>query len=82
MKMMIKDETPFIVNKRAFMLGVSSSGYTLKCNPDYNPGEPIVDADWSAYSDPIPADYPCTVECASGVWWMLDGNVGEVSCVF
>lgn len=82
MKMMIKDETPFIVNKRAFMLGVSSSGYTLKCNPNYNLGDPIVDADWSAYSDAIPADYPHAVDCPAGVWWMLDGNVGEVSCVF
>lgn len=80
--MMIKDETPFLVNKRAFMLGKSSSGYTLKCNPKYEPNAPIVDADWSAYSDPIPADYAHAVECPSGVWWMLDGNVGTVSCVF
>lgn len=81
--MMIKDETPFIVNKRAFMLGVSSSGYTLKSNPDYNPGDPIVDSQWKAFSDAIPAGEQLSVDnCASGVWWMLDGNVGEVSCVF
>lgn len=82
MKMMITDETPFIVNKRAFMLGVSSSGYTLKCNPNYNPGDAIVDAEWSAYSDAIPQGYPHSVECPSGVWWMLDGNDGDVACVF
>lgn len=80
--MIIRDEAPFVVNKRAFMLGVSATGYTLKCNPDYTPGAPIVDADWSAYSDAIPSGYPATVECAAGVWWILDGNVGEVSCVF
>jgi hypothetical protein len=82
MKMMITNEAPFLVNKRAFMLGASPTGYTLKCNPNYEPGDPIVDADWSAYSDAIPADYAHAVECPSGVWWMLDGNVGTVSCVF
>ena len=82
MKMLIKDETPFIVNKRAFMLGVSDTGYTLKCNPDYDLGKPIVDSEWKDYSDAIPAGSPHAVDCPSGVWWMLDGNVGEVSCVF
>lgn len=80
--MMITNEAPFQVNKRAFMLGASPTGYTLKCNPKYEPGDPIVDADWSAYSDAIPADYPHSVEAPSGVWWMLSGNSGEVSCVF
>ena len=82
MKMMITNEAPFQVNKRAFMLSASDSGYTLKCNPNYEAGQPIVDADWSAYSDAIEAGYPHSVECPSGVWWMLDGNVGTVSCVF
>ena len=80
--MMIKDEAPFQVNKRAFMLGKSTTGYTLKCNPNYENGDAIVDADWGAYSDAIEAGYEHAVECPSGVWWMLDGNVGEVSCVF
>ena len=82
MKMMIHGETPFIVNKRAFMLGSAESDYTLKCNPNYNLGDPIVDADWSAYSDEIEAGIPHAVDCPSGVWWMLDGNTGDVSCVF
>ena len=82
MKMLIKNETPFIVNKRAFMLGVSSTGYTLKCNPDYEPGSTIVASDWKAYSDAIPAGSPHAVDCPSGVWWILSGNTGVVSCVF
>ena len=80
--MIITDETPFQVNKRAFMLSASTSGYTLKCNPAYIPGTPIVDAEWSAYSDAIESGYPHSVECPSGVWWMLDGNSGDVVCVF
>lgn len=82
MRLIINGETPFQVNKRAFMLGVSSSGYTLKCNPNYSTGDPIVAADWKDYSDAIPAGYPHSVEAPSGVWWMLSGNSGEVSCVF
>lgn len=81
-RMIITDETPFQVNKRAFMLGVSTSGYTLKCNPDYKPGDEIVADEWHDYSDAIEAGYPHAVECPSGVWWMLSGNDGTVSCVF
>lgn len=76
----INGETPFQIEKRAFMLGSSASGYTLQSNPAYIPGEPIVDADWADYSDAIPANYQHAIECPAGVWWRLHGNTGDVVC--
>lgn len=79
----ILDDAPFQTGKRAFALGKSSTGYTLKHNPGYIEGSPIVETDWDIY-DPeggdgtVEADCFANVEGAANDWYRLVGNVGTV----
>lgn len=82
-KQIINDE-PFQVNKRAFVVGPSATGYTLKHNPAYVAGSAINEADWQVY-DPdggngqIASGKSLVVlEGASGNYYRLVGNVGNV----
>lgn len=75
---LIEGEAPFQVEKRAFALSKSESGYVLQCNAKYNDGDDIIEADWSDYSDSIEGGYATNVECPAGLWWRLKGNTGNV----
>ena len=75
----VTGEAPFTVNKRAFYIGASASGYTLKCSSDYIQGENPSNYHWEEYLDGVvAADTPATVECPANLWWMLYGNTSEV----
>lgn len=79
----VLDGTPFQTGKKTFVLGVSATGYTLKHNPSYIEGSPIVEADWGIY-DPaggdgaVEAGCNAVVEGSANDWFRLVGNVGEV----
>lgn len=72
---LIYGETPFQVNKRAFAIGESASGYTLQTSVS---GEADT---FKTYGNAvIPADTQHDVEgVPAGRWWKLSGNTGNVT---
>jgi len=79
----IFNDSPFQVSKRAFSIGKSATGYTLKHNPSYIEGSTIVESDWEVY-DPaggngqVAAGASAVVECPANDVFRLYGNTGEV----
>lgn len=79
----ILNDVPFQTGKKTFALGVSESGYTLKHNPSYIEGSPIVEEEWGIY-DPaggdgtVEAGCNAVVEGSANDWYRLVGNVGTV----
>lgn len=70
-------EEPFPWKAGTFVIGKSTSGYTLQYSGNYNP---ITGAgDWDSMDESWPADKQCVVEChAECMYFRLSGNSGNV----
>lgn len=79
---LIENEKPFQVNKRAFMLSESSSGYTLYCSVNCN-SEDDPNATWAEFSGAIPSGKQHLVtNVAASCWWKCVGNNGYMYARF
>ena len=73
----VNGEKPFSISSLVFVIGESSSGYTLEMSVDCIDGGEA--SDWAECSDAIPANkIHKYMFNAKGCWFRLRGNTGEV----
>lgn len=77
----INGEEIFPAKSPQFVLGKSSSGYTLNYSGNYDPA--TGQGDWDAWEDATPANEQCIVNGApEGMFFKLVGNTDSISLTF